>query len=70
MNYYEILKEHLQVLHKIQPKYFQIAIEKLSVMKFQLVEIQTSFPMRFVLCIDIEKNSIRKKRYGKSASEN
>ena len=41
MNYCAILKENLQVLHKIQPKYFQIAIEKLSVMKFQLVEIET-----------------------------
>ena len=28
MTYYEILKEPLQVLHKLQPKYFQIATKK------------------------------------------
>ena len=53
-NYYAILKEHLKILHKLQSTYFQIKIEKVSVMKFQLVENETSFPMRFVLFTDIE----------------
>ena len=53
MNYYDILKEHLQVLNKLQQKYFQIALDKLSVMKFPLFEIETYFPMRYVLCTDI-----------------
>ena len=35
MNYYAILKENLQVLHKIEQEYFQIALNKLSVMKFK-----------------------------------
>ena len=59
MNYYEILKEHVQVLHKTQPEYFQIAHDKLSVMNFPLVEIGKHFPMRFVLCKDIEMFSIK-----------
>ena len=48
------LKKYLQVLHKIQLKYFQISIEKLSVMNFPLAEIETYFPVRFVLFKDIE----------------
>ena len=40
MNYYEILKECLHVLHELQPKDFQIALDKLSVMRFPLVEIE------------------------------
>ena len=54
MNYYDILKEHLQVLNKLQQKYFQIALDKLSVIKFQLVEIEASFSLRFVMCKDTE----------------
>ena len=54
-NYYAILKEHLQVFHKLHPKDFQRTLDKLSVLKFPLVEIDTSFPIRFVLCIDIGK---------------
>ena len=61
MNYYAILKEHLQVFHKIHPKYFQIALDRLSVLKFPLVEIETSFPIRFFLCTYIEMYSIQKK---------
>ena len=60
MNYYVILKENLQVLHKLQSKHFQIAIDKLSVMNFQLVEIETYFPMMFLFCTDIEMLSIIK----------
>ena len=56
MNYYAILKEHSQVTHKLQPKQFQIALEKLSVMKFPVVAIKTYFYMRFVLCANIEIN--------------
>ena len=37
MNYYAILKEHLQVLHQLHPKHFQITLHKLSAMKFPLV---------------------------------
>ena len=54
MNYYKISKEHVKVLHKPQPKYFQIALDKLSVMRFQLVEIETYFNIMFVLCKDTE----------------
>ena len=39
MNYYDILKENLQVLHKTRPEYFQIALDKLAVLKYSLVEI-------------------------------
>ena len=37
INYYEILKEHLELLHKLHPKYFQVALEVLSVLRFSLV---------------------------------
>ena len=60
MNEYAILKEHLRVLQKLQPEYFQIEIENLSLMKFILVEIETYFPVGFVLCTDIEMLSIKK----------
>ena len=60
MNYYVMLKERLKVLHKLQPKHFQTVFEKLSVIKFQLVEIETSFSVSFVLRIDIEILSIEK----------
>ena len=60
MNYYAIFKEYLQLLHKLQPEYFQIALNKLSLMKFPLVEIETYFPIRFVLCTDIEVSPIKK----------
>ena len=52
-NFHKNLKEHLQVLHKLHSKYFQIALEKLLVLDFPLVEIETSFPIRFALCPDI-----------------
>ena len=51
MNYYTIPKEHLQFLHKLQPTYFQIAFEKLSVIKFQLVEIETLNPYEVYLVL-------------------
>ena len=41
MNYNAIIKEHLQVLHKVYSKDFQIALEKLSMFNFPLVEIET-----------------------------
>ena len=41
----------------MQPKDFQIAIKKLPVMRFRLVEIETSFPMRFVFCTEIKSLS-------------
>ena len=50
----------LVVVCKIQQKYFQIRLKKLSVMKFQLVEIETYFPVRFFLCTEIEMFSIQK----------
>ena len=67
MNYYAILKEHSQVIYKLQPKYFQIVIEKLWVMKFQLVEIETYFPMRSFLCKYIKIFNLKK--YYKSQTE-
>ena len=60
-NYYAILKEYLQVLHKLNPKYFQVTLKKLSVLSIPLVEINTSLPLRFVLCTDNEILSIQKK---------
>ena len=54
MNYYAILKRHLQVFHKLQTEYFQIAIKTLSVIGFCLVEIETYFTMGFFLCKEIE----------------
>ena len=54
INYYAILKEHLQILHKLHPKYFEVALEILSVLKFPLVEIYTYLPIRFVLRTDTE----------------
>ena len=50
INYYAILKEYLQLLHKIDPKEFQVKLEESSVMRFSLVEIDTYLSMRFVLC--------------------
>ena len=61
MNKYAILKEYLQVLHKLYPKYFQVAPDKLSVLKFSLVEIETYFTIRLVLYTYIEVLSIQKK---------
>ena len=37
MNYYAILKEHLQVIHKLHPKYFKVTLDKKSVLRFPLV---------------------------------
>ena len=68
MNSYAILKEHLPVLHKLQPKYSQIAIKTLSVMKFELVEIDTFFPISFFVCTELEIFS-NQKESGKSTSE-
>ena len=61
MNYYSILKEYFQVFHKLHPKYFQVELEKLSMLNFPLIEIEGSFPVRFVLFIDPEMLSIKKK---------
>ena len=52
MNYYVILKERLQVIHTLHPKKSQVAIDKLLVLKFPWVEVETSFPIRFVLFTD------------------
>ena len=49
MNYYAIFKEYLQLLHKLYAKDFQIALKKLSVMKFPLAEIEEYFPIKFGL---------------------
>ena len=54
-------RETIIMLHKLQPKYFQIELDKSSVMKFPLFEIETCFPMIFVLCTDIEILPIKKK---------
>ena len=62
IKYYAVLKECYQVLHKLQPKGFQGALDKLSVLNFPLVEIEKSFPIRFVLCTDTEIVSIQKKK--------
>ena len=71
MNYCTILKENLQVLYKLHPKCFQVAINKLSVLQFLLVEIETYLPMRFFF-FHIYWNVVNSKerRYDKSASEN
>ena len=61
MNFYAILKEHLKLLHKLYPKYFQVTLDKLSVLKFLFVEIWTYFTLKFVLCTDIEITSIKNK---------
>ena len=61
MNYYAVLKGNLQVLNKIQPKDFQISLEKLLVTKFQLVEIETYFTIRFIFFTKIEMLSIKNK---------
>ena len=58
------LEQALRVLHKLQTKYFQIAFDKLSVMKFPLVEMETYFFMRLVLCTEIEVLSIQTKKMG------
>ena len=68
MNYYAILKVDLQVLHKIQPEDFQIALDKSSVLKFLLIKTKTYFTISFVFCTDTEMLSI-KKIYDKSTSE-
>ena len=34
VNYYEILKEHLQLIHKLHPREFQVTLKGLSVLKF------------------------------------
>ena len=68
MNYYAILKGDLQVLHKIQPEDFQIALDKSSVLKFLLIKTKTYFTISFVFCTDTEMLSI-KKIYDKSTSE-
>ena len=60
-NYYAILKENVQVLHKLQPKEFQMSLGKLSAMKFSLVEIWTYFTIWFVMCTYIEMLSIKQK---------
>ena len=61
MNHYGILKEHLKVLHKLQPKYFQVALEKLSVLRFSLVEMDTYLPVRFLLFVDTKMMLIENK---------
>ena len=61
MNYYAILKEYLQLIHKIHPKYFLISLDKWSVLKFSLVEINTAFTIRFVLCTYILKKPVKRK---------
>ena len=43
INYYEILKEYLQLLNKLQPKYSQVPLDKISVLKLSLVEVEFFF---------------------------
>ena len=59
------LKKHFQVLHKLHPKYSQGELEKLSVLKFSLVEIETFSPVSFVLCTDTEMLQIQNIGYMK-----
>ena len=42
---------------------FQLTLRKLSVLKFALVEIETSIPIRFVLCTETETMLIQKEEY-------
>ena len=54
-------KRILQVLNKLHTKKIQIAFDTLSVLEFPLVEIETYFPSRFLLCTYIEMFSIQNK---------
>ena len=65
MHYYAILKEHLQLFHKLHPKYFQISQKNYQCWFFSLVEIEAYFPMRIVLYTDIEMSSIKRNKTGK-----
>ena len=54
MNYYDILKEHLEVLHKLYAKDFQITLDKLSVLKFPLVKLGHLY-LSYSSCVQIVK---------------
>ena len=69
-NYYQILKYNLQLLHKLYPREFKVAHQEISVLKFTLIEIDTSSPTRFVFCTEAEILFYPKGiKYNKSTSE-